>query len=136
MGKQIFLESLRPEHIPAFACFGLSSPDVPAYQWEGWGLVVKKLRVCSGLDQTVFGRLLVGYTRGQIARYETEQTEPPLDFWRKVAATFGLSLTWAITGKGKCYTMDHYYSDESKRFLRWRRRIQQGGDFLKDLKNS
>jgi len=122
--------------IPAFACFAQAGPDVPPYQWEGWGLVVKKLRLYSGLDQTLFGRLLSGYTRGQIARFETEQTQPPMDFWRKLSLTFGLNLTWAITGKGKCYTMDPRHSDESKRFLRWRRQIQQGGDFLKDLKNS
>jgi len=124
------------EHVPAYKRFGDPSYQGNPYQWENWGLVIRHLRDFTGMDQVVFGRLLQGYTRSQIGRYETEQTEPPIDFWLKTMRTFGLNLNWAITGEGTPYTLDYADSVERKRFFRWVDLVRQQSDFLRELEGS
>jgi len=118
---------------PAFICFADPIRRGKVYQWEGWGFVIRELRDLVRMDQTAFGRLVQGYTRGQIARYETEQTEPPIDFWRKLMLVFGLNINWAITGKGKSYIEDFADSEERARFWRWQELVEEKEDFLRQL---
>ena len=119
--------------VPAYDCFcGFDMQDEP-YKWHGWGLVIRHLRDYANMDQTVFGRLLQGYTRGQIARYETEQTEPPIDFWVKMSYTFGLNIHWALTGTGEPYILEHQNCPLRKRFYEWIELISNKENFLKEL---
>jgi len=104
------------------------------YEWQSWGLVIRHIRDFSGMDQDVFGRLLKGFTRFQISRYETEQTEPPIDFWVKMMRTFGLNINWAITGRGVPYVLDYRDCEERKRFEKWIVLISDKVNFLKELK--
>jgi len=120
--------------IPAYDRFFNVMYEKEPYQWQSWGLVIRHLRDYAGMDQDVFGRLLQGYTRGQIGRYETEQTEPPLDFWVKMMLTFGLNLNWVFTGQGKPYIEEYQDCKERKRFNDWIRLISDKENFLKELK--
>jgi len=104
------------------------------YKWQGWGLVIRHLRDFTGMDQAIFGRLLRGYTRAQISRYETEDAEPPIDFWVKMARTFGLSISWALTGQGLPYIKEFKNSEDRRRFFEWQRLIGEKENFLKELK--
>jgi len=122
--------------IPAYMCFADRELRGVDYQWESWGLVIRHLRDFEGMDQFVFGRLLQGYTQGQISRYETEQTEPPLDFWIKLVRTFGLSISWALTGKGLPYIEAWMDSEERQRLARWERLQADNKDFLQELRGS
>lgn len=124
---------MRKEHVPAYLRFGDPGFEGHPYQWEGWGLVIRHLRAWAGMEQVVFGRLLQGYTRGQIGRYETEQTEPPVDFWAKMVRTFGLNLNWVFTGKGEPHVLEYGDSPERKRFFRWTELVRQQSDFLREL---
>lgn len=135
MGKLKKLSRASPskERVPAYMRFGNPTYQGNPYQWENWGLVIRHLRDFAGMDQVVFGRLLQGYTRSQIGRYETEQTEPPIDFWLKAMRTFGLNLNWAVTGEGDPYTLDYTDSVERKRFFRWVDLVRQQSDFLREL---
>ena len=119
--------------IPANVCFGNTDPNAEPYEWESWGFVIRHLRDLVCMDQTAFGRLVRGYTRGQIARYETEQTEPPLDFWIKLMRVFGLNISWALTGKGKPYIEDYTESEERTRFWRWEDLRTEQKNFLEQL---
>ena len=121
--------------IPAYRLFcdptGYFEED---YEWQSWGLVIRHLRDFAGMDQDIFGRLLKGYNRGQISRYETEQTEPPIDFWVKLMMTFGLNINWAMTGRGLPYITDFVDSEERKRFEKWSILIYEKENFMKELK--
>lgn len=122
--------------IPAYALFcihELNSRE-PVYEWQSWGLVIKNLRDFANMDQDVFGRLLQGYTRGHISRYETEQSEPTIDFWIKMMRVFGLNINWAFTGKGNPYITEYQDCEERKRFYKWIQLISDKQDFLKELK--
>lgn len=68
-----------------------------------FGNAVERVRWALRLSQAAFGAMLEGYTQTNIARYETGETEPPLDFWRKFGRSFGLNLTWVIIGSGDPY---------------------------------
>lgn len=103
------------------------------YKWQSWGLVIKNIRDHTGMDQLVFGRLLQGYTRMQISRYETESAEPPIDFLIKLAKFFGLNLNWAFSGHGLPYIQEFQDCPERKRFMDWIRLIAEKENFLKDL---
>lgn len=120
--------------IPAYGRFCDINYDNEEYVWQSWGLVIRHLRDFANMDQEVFGRLIQGYTRGQIGRYETEQTEPPIAFWEKMACTFGLNLTWAITGIGKPYILEYRDSKERKRLEQWLILLTDKDNFLKELK--
>jgi len=112
----------------------LSNFEPEGYDWESWGLVIRHIRDFAGMDQSIFGRLLQGYTRSQISRYETEETEPPIDFWKKMVRTFGLNISWVFTGKGLPYTTDYMQCDERKRFYKWIELIDEKENFLKELR--
>jgi len=118
------------------ACFRFCDPTYLGenYEWQSWGLVIRHLRDCAGMDQEVFGRLLKGYNRGQVSRYETEQSDPPIDFWVKLMRTFGLNVSWAITGIGKPYITEFSDCEERKRFYKWAELIDEKENFLKELK--
>jgi len=122
--------------IPAYMLFCAHEYDNSAepYEWQSWGLVIRNLRDFANMDQDIFGRLLQGYTRGHISRYETEQSEPTIDFWVKLVRTFGLNINWAFTGKGLPYITDYYDCEERKRFFKWIQLISDKKDFLKELK--
>jgi hypothetical protein len=137
MGKQKNTSKLdSPDllDIPAYICFADRELRGIDYQWESWGLVIRHLRDSFRMDQTIFGRLLQGYTRGQIARYETEQTEPPIDFWIKLMRTFGLNINWALTGKGLPYIEAYGGSEERRKLARWERLQADNKDFLQELR--
>jgi len=123
-------------YIPAYICFADKELHGVDYQWESWGLVIRHLRDCVRMDQTIFGRVLQGYTRGQIARYETEQTEPPIDFWIKLMRTFGLNISWALTGKGLPYIEAYADSEERQRLERWEHLQADNKKFLQELRGS
>lgn len=105
------------------------------YKWQGWGLVIREIREHAGMDQTVFGRLLRGYTRAQISRYEKEAAEPPIDFWVKMAKFFGLNISWALTGEGESYIEDFQDTEERERFIEWIVLITEQEDFVKKLRD-
>jgi len=86
------------------------------------------------MDQELFGRLLQGYNRGQIARYETEQAEPPIDFWLKMMRTFGLNISWAFTGKGKPYVTEFQHCEERERFEQWIALADEKTQLLRELR--
>lgn len=123
-----------PIQVPAYDRFCVYEVEIEHYEWQGWGLVIRHLRDFTGMDQAIFGRLLQGYKRGQIARYETEQTEPPIDFWVKMMQAFGLNINWALTGQGEPYILEYQDSQERKRFYKWVQLITDKDDFLKELK--
>jgi len=127
-------DSAESEYIPAEAVFASHLFLGEDYEWQSWGLVIRHLRDFTGVDQEIFGRLIQGYNRGQISRYETEQTEPPIDFWTKLMRMFGLNITWACTGKGLPYIPGFGESDERERFLKWDALISDKENFLKELK--
>jgi hypothetical protein len=102
-------------YITAESCFCDIEVRGEPYEWVSWGLVIRHLRDFIGMDQELFGRLLQGYNRGQIARYETEQAEPPIDFWIKMMRTFGLNISWALTGHGEPFITEFKESEERKR---------------------
>jgi hypothetical protein len=108
--------------------------DDNPYQWQSWGLVIRRLRAATDMDQDVFGRLLQGFTRMQISRYETEAAEPPIDFWKKMMKMFGLNICWAITGYGIPYIEDFYDSEERNRFLKWTVLINEKEGFIDELR--
>lgn len=85
------------------------------------------------MDQTAFGRLLRGYTRSQISRYEKEDANPPIDFFIKLMRTFGVDLNWLFTGVGKPYTLDFQDSEERARFLHWTYLMDERMEFLNDI---
>lgn len=138
MSKKIKKDKVSPENAIIPACDVFCNPQLTgeAYKWTGWGLAILHLRQYGGLDQAVFGRLLRGYTRGQISRYETEATEPPIDFWIKMARTFGLNITWALTGHGTPYITDYQDCEERSRFYEWIVLIADKENFLRDLRGS
>jgi len=111
--------------IPACACFAHGDPKNPALAWQGPAWVVKRLRHYAAMEQAFMARFIGGYTRGQICRYESGQTMPPLDFWLKLLLTFGLNLNWALTGKGKPYVIDFYHCPQQQRFIQWHRLKQE-----------
>lgn len=119
--------------IPSFVCF-IDPFDPEPYEWQSWGLVIKHLRDSDDIDQSTFGRLLQGYTRAQISRYETESSQPPIDFWIKLIKYFGLNLNWALTGQGVPFTLDYLDCDERKRHDKWLTLMSEKKDFLRDLK--
>lgn len=119
--------------VPAYDLFCNELMHGERYEWQSWGLVLRHLRDFAGMDQAVFGRLLRGYTRAQISRYETERSEPPVDFWVKIAKTFGLNITWALTGKGQPHTTDFCEGEEMAKFYKWIILINEKADFLKEL---
>lgn len=104
------------------------------YVWLGWGLIIKHLRQFMDIDQEIFGRLLSGYTRMQISRYEKEQAEPPIDFWIKMVKMFGLSISWVFTGEGIPYIEEFKDSEERLRFCKWSCLISDKQDFINELK--
>ncbi len=126
-------KNVDPSEIPAYVRFANPDYDTRPYEWEGWGLVIRHIRLFTDMDQAIFGRLVKGYNRGQIARYETEQAEPPIDFWSKLSMMFGLNINWIFTGKGLPYTFDHADSEERKRFYRWERLKDEKENFMQDL---
>lgn len=85
------------------------------------------------MDQADFGRLIGGYTRGKISRYEAEKSEPPIDFWVKVMKTFGLNINWAMTGDGIPYISAYADCPERKRFLKWYKLKRDMDDFAKAM---
>ncbi len=106
--------------IPAHAIYCEPQTGIkPFGVWLGWGTVIRQIRNWVGIDQELFGRLIRGYTRSQIGRYEKEAAEPPIDFWIKMMRTFGLSINWALTGKGVPYVIEYIDSEEYERFLKW-----------------
>jgi len=119
--------------VPAYQCFCVFEVYGEHYEWQGWGFVIRHLRDFTDMDQAIFGRLLQGYKRGQIARYETEQAEPPVDFWVKMMRFFGLNINWALTGQGKPYILEYQDSQERKRFYKWTYLITEKELFLKEL---
>jgi len=123
-----------PIQVPAYQRFCVLEVSGEYYEWQGWGLVLRHLRDFAGMDQAILGRLLQGYNRGQIARYETEQAEPPVDFWVKMMRAFGLNISWALTGRGLPYILEYQDSQERKRFYKWIQLIADKDDFLKELK--
>jgi transcriptional regulator with XRE-family HTH domain len=120
-------------YIPARSCFCDPAYKGEKYCWQTWGLVIRDLREYAGMDQAVFVRLLRGYTRGQISRFEIDETEPPIDFWHKMMRTFGLNITWALTGTGCPFIEEFSDSEERKRFLEWSHLIADKEDFLKKI---
>jgi len=120
--------------IPAYDRFCNPNYDDEIYKWQGWGFVIRHLREYTSMDQAVFGRLLQGYTRGQISRYEIEDTEPPIDFWVKMMRTFGVNINWVYTGQGEPYIRKFQDSEERLRFFEWARLINEKENFLKELK--
>ncbi len=68
-----------------------------------FGNAIERVRKALELSQGEFGAMLEGFSQSNIARYESGETEPPLDFWRKFARGCGLNLTWCITGEGNPY---------------------------------
>jgi transcriptional regulator with XRE-family HTH domain len=120
-------------YIPACSCFCDPTYKGEKYYWQDWGLVIRDLREYTGMDQAIFGRLLQGYTRGQISRFELDETEPPIDFWRKIMRTFGLNITWALTGTGCPFIEEFSDSKERKRFLEWSHLVTDREDFLKKM---
>jgi len=119
--------------IPALDCFELLGRGGQPFEWQGWGLVIRYLRDFTDMDQSIFGRLLQGYTRGQIARYETEQAEPPIDFWVKMMRTFGLNISWALTGQGIPHITEFCDCEERKRFYKWAELLRAKVEFLWEL---
>lgn len=117
--------------IPAVDVF--AEPGKKPYEWAGWGLVIRHLRDFTGMDQSVFGRMLRGYTRTQISRYETEATEPPVSFWITVMRMFGVNLNWVLAGEGPPCTSEFAESEERQRLLSWTRMMTERDDFLTDL---
>lgn len=125
-----------PSDVPAWTVFCDPTFDEPygsPYQWACWGLVIRDLRGYTGLDQAIFARLIGGYNRNQVGRYEAEQVQPPIDFWTKLARMFGLNITWAMTGKGLPYVLDFADSDERNRLFLWTALADERKDFLKQL---
>ena len=121
--------------IPAYDRFcNLMYDSEQPYKWQSWGLVLRHLRDYAGMDQAIFGRLLQGYTRGQISRYETEETEPPVVFWGKIMRTFGLNINWALTGEGQPYVCECQDCAERKRFYEWDRLVHEKENFLRELR--
>ena len=118
---------------PAYARFCDIDVTGEIYRWESWGLVIRHLRDYVGMEQNVFGRLLQGYTRSQISRYETEVTEPPIEFWVKMMRMFGLNICWALTGEGLPYITEYQDSKERERLSRWAVLIAEKENFLDEL---
>jgi len=126
--------AIQPFEIPACMCFCNPALRGSDYQWTSWGLAIRHLRDHVGLDQATFGSLVQGYTRGQIARYETEQAEPPIDFWIKLMRCFGLSVDWAMTGKGLPYVGGFKDCEDRKRYHNWQYLRLQSEEFLNELR--
>lgn len=70
-----------------------------------FGYTIGQVRKSLGLSQGDFGAMLEGFSQTNIARYETGDTEPPIEFWRKFTRLFGISVSWAITGEGQPYVV-------------------------------
>ena len=68
-----------------------------------FGYVIAQVRKAIGFTQGEFGALLEGFSQPNVARYESGDTDPPLEFWRKFAKAFSLNLVWVFTGEGKPY---------------------------------
>lgn len=119
--------------IPAQGCFCSCESQDKQYQWVSWGLVIYDIRRFVGMDQINFGRLISGYTRSQIARYESEQAEPPIDFWIRIMKVLGLNINWALTGKGKPYIEEFQESDERKKYINWEKIEDERLEYLKKL---
>ena len=117
-------------YYPAKSFFCDRGPQEPKYEWVGWGPLIRHLREWMDVDQSLFGRLLRGYTRPQIARYEKEAAEPPLDFWIKFMKTFGLNLNWVFSGEGVPYVEEYENSPERERFMRWTVLSSEKREFL------
>lgn len=64
---------------------------------SGYGARLKEIR--GNLSQEEFGALL-GASRKQIADYESERTEPDMQFLATLTAKFNIAMEWVITGKG------------------------------------
>jgi len=91
------------------------------YKYQGWGLVIRHIREFVKMDQITFGRLLGGYSRGHISRYELEQSQPPIDFWVKMMRTFGLNINWTLTGQGRKYVSYFKNTKEQEKIFKWLR---------------
>jgi transcriptional regulator with XRE-family HTH domain len=126
---------LSPFGIPAKYCFfDKGFFETNPYEWQSYGLVIKRLREFIGMDQEIFGRLLQGYTRMQISRYEKEAAQPPIDFWIKMMKFFGLNINWLFTGKGLPYIEEFGDSEERKRLIKWVTLINNKTDFVNQLR--
>lgn len=128
------------DKIPCQFCFcppatGIKGPGIPA-EWKGWGPAIRDMRDFLGIDQTTFGKLIIGYTRSQISRFEMELTEPPIDFWVKLAKYFGINITWILTGSGMPYTEEFLESDERRRYQIWSELYESSSKVLVELLSS
>ncbi len=76
------------------------------YTWVGWSDVILKIREYVSLDQSQFGQMLGGYNRGQVGRFESGESDPPISFWERFTKVTSLSLTWVFTGLGNPYVRE------------------------------
>ena len=121
---------------PAWSIFCDPSLDGPEnmFEWCGWGGVIRRIRKHTGMDQTDFGRLIRGYARNQISRYEKEEAEPPIDFWVKIQDMFGINLNWAFTGKGDPCLANFKDTPDTERFYKWTAYLADKESFFIDFK--
>jgi transcriptional regulator with XRE-family HTH domain len=77
--------------------------DLLRRPYRHFGQGIQWIRDALQLTQDEFGALLEGFSQANIARYESGNVDPPLDFWRKFARAFSVNLTWVITGEGGPY---------------------------------
>ena len=73
--------------------------EVKEFDVAGFGSRLKALRETAGMNQTQLGKR-VGISRGSLCFYETGERMPTLDIACKLAAFFGVSITYLCGEKG------------------------------------
>ena len=93
--------------------------NIREFTWAGWASVVSRVRENMELDQVEFGTMLGGFSRGQVARYESGENEPSVAFWIRFTKVTSLSLTWVLTGLGDPYEAVFQRLPDFDEFKRW-----------------
>lgn len=86
-----------------------------------FGQAIEMVRTSLQLTQSEFGAMLEGFSQTNVARYESGETEPPLEFWRKLGRGLGIGLSWAIAGEGDVYLPGWRGTAERERMQRYMR---------------
>lgn len=68
-------------------------------EFQSWNQVIRDIRKGHNLTQAQLGQILeLNYQ--QIARYESGQVEPPIQFWRRFSEYFKVNIAWLLFGDG------------------------------------
>jgi transcriptional regulator with XRE-family HTH domain len=68
-------------------------------EFRSWNQVVRDIRKGHNLTQAQLGQILE-FNYQQIARYESGQVEPPIQFWRRFSEYFKVNIAWLLFGEG------------------------------------